>query len=233
MRSRGSRRCRARRSTRQRSFWRRRRPRCCTGRVAHAAAETARRTFEEGEVAQSADRGGKARRAAGLGIGVLTAYVNAGLVTSTKRGAKSRWRRQGQRQNGNRREAHADARRPHARRRHQALARQEEARAAEAGLTRAAREPTAFSSWSASSAMTTRRRYPRVGLRLRLVLRAPAARPGGVIVALEARVFPDFPFGSVALHLWVGVRHLEISRKMPGASIASGLTMTCGWSIGP
>ncbi len=50
---------------------------------ADAAAETARRTFEEGEVAQSLPTVEVKRAELQDGIGVLTAYVNAGLVTST------------------------------------------------------------------------------------------------------------------------------------------------------
>ena len=50
---------------------------------AEAAAETARRTFEEGALAQSLPTVEVKRGELKSGVGVLTAYVNAGLVAST------------------------------------------------------------------------------------------------------------------------------------------------------
>ena len=50
---------------------------------AEAAAETARATFEEGALAQSLPTVEVKRAELGAGVGVLTAYVNAGLVAST------------------------------------------------------------------------------------------------------------------------------------------------------
>jgi tyrosyl-tRNA synthetase len=50
---------------------------------ADAAAETARATFEEGALAQSLPTLEVKRDALKTGVGVLTAYVNAGLVAST------------------------------------------------------------------------------------------------------------------------------------------------------
>ena len=50
---------------------------------AEAAAETARATFEEGALAQSLPTVEVKRAELAAGVGVLTAYVNAGLVAST------------------------------------------------------------------------------------------------------------------------------------------------------
>jgi tyrosyl-tRNA synthetase len=50
---------------------------------AEAAAETARATFEEGALAQTLRTVEVKRAELGAGVGVLTAYVNAGLVAST------------------------------------------------------------------------------------------------------------------------------------------------------
>jgi len=50
---------------------------------AEAAAETARTTFEEGALAQSLPTVEVKSAELKAGLGVLTAYVNAGLVTST------------------------------------------------------------------------------------------------------------------------------------------------------
>ena len=52
--------------------------------AAGLAAETARKTFEEGVTGrQPADRGRGSRRVRGAGLGVLTAFVQAGLTPST------------------------------------------------------------------------------------------------------------------------------------------------------
>ena len=74
---------RARRSTRRRRRWPPRRPRCCTARAAEAAAETARRTFEEGELAESLPTIDVPGAEFEAGLGALTAFVRAGLVAST------------------------------------------------------------------------------------------------------------------------------------------------------
>lgn len=51
--------------------------------AAEAAAETARRTFEEGTLAEDLPSVGVSRAALDAGLGVLTAFVTAGLVPST------------------------------------------------------------------------------------------------------------------------------------------------------
>ena len=100
--------------------------------------ETARRTFEEGALAETlptveiprAELERRPRRA-------HAALSAAGLVASNgeARPPDQGRRPQGQRRHGHRREDDAHARASHARRRHQALARQEAARAAEAGVS--------------------------------------------------------------------------------------------------
>ena len=83
-RSRGSKRSAAPRSTRRRRSWPPRRPRCCTGATAaEAAAETARKTFEEGVVGRKPAERRRAVGARPIGMGVLSAFVRAGLVAST------------------------------------------------------------------------------------------------------------------------------------------------------
>jgi tyrosyl-tRNA synthetase len=50
--------------------------------AAHQAAETARRTFEEGAIAENLPTVEISRNELGAGVGVLTAFVKAGLVAS-------------------------------------------------------------------------------------------------------------------------------------------------------
>ena len=103
---------------------------------AEAAAQTAQQTFEQGTLAQGLPTVEIAAAELAAGLGVLTAFVKAGLVKSNGE-ARRQIAGGGLRVND---EAVADetakltlSRRP--RRRHQALARQEAPRAAEAGLT--------------------------------------------------------------------------------------------------
>ena len=71
------------RSTRPRRCWRPKRPRCCTARdAANQAAETARQTFEEGAIAENLPTVEIPRGELEAGIGVLAAFVKAGLVAS-------------------------------------------------------------------------------------------------------------------------------------------------------
>ena len=59
------------------------RPRCCTARdAARTAAETARQTFEEGAIAENLPTVEVPRAELEAGIGVLAAFVKAGLVAS-------------------------------------------------------------------------------------------------------------------------------------------------------
>ena len=51
-------------------------------RCSHAAAETARQTFEEGAIAENLPTIEIARSELDVGAGVLAAFVKAGLVTS-------------------------------------------------------------------------------------------------------------------------------------------------------
>ena len=77
---------RAPRSTRRRRCWRPRRPRSCTAaRPPSAAAETARKTFEEGALAESLPTVEVPRAVLEAGLGVLTAFGPdyAKLVPST------------------------------------------------------------------------------------------------------------------------------------------------------
>ena len=79
---------RAPRSTRPRRCWRPRRPRCCTAATkAEAAAETARQTFEEGALAEGLPTVEVPAAELAAGIGVLAAFVQAGLVDVERRGA--------------------------------------------------------------------------------------------------------------------------------------------------
>jgi tyrosyl-tRNA synthetase len=72
------------RSTRRRRCSPRRRPPCCTRReAALAAAETARKTFEEGVTTDTLPTIEIAKAEVDAGLGVLTAFVKAGLVPST------------------------------------------------------------------------------------------------------------------------------------------------------
>ena len=71
------------RSTKPRRCWRRKPPRCCTARdAANEAAETARHTFEEGAIAETLPTVEIPRGELEAGIGVLAAFVKAGLVAS-------------------------------------------------------------------------------------------------------------------------------------------------------
>ena len=108
------------------------------GRVkAEAAAETARKTFVDGALAQDLPSVDVSKADLEKGIGVLTAFVEAGLVKVERRGAPADPGRRpaGKRRPRRRREGPAHARRCGRGRRHQAVARQEEARALEARLT--------------------------------------------------------------------------------------------------
>ena len=59
------------------------RPRCCTARdAARQAADTARQTFEEGAIAENLPTVEVSRSELEAGIGVLAAFVKAGLVAS-------------------------------------------------------------------------------------------------------------------------------------------------------
>ncbi len=104
--------------------------------AAEEAAETARRTFEEGALAETLPTVEIPAGELDTGIGVLAAFVRAGLVElERRRPPPDQGRRHpGQRRRGDRREDAAHARAAHAGGRHQALARKEAARAAEAGL---------------------------------------------------------------------------------------------------
>ncbi len=116
--------------------------------AAEQAAETARRTFEEGALAETLPTVEIPRAELEAGLGVLVAFVEAGLVVVERRGAPSDQGRrpQGQRRHRDGREDDARAARPHAGRRHQALARQEAARVAEAGVESVARKALMASS---------------------------------------------------------------------------------------
>ena len=82
-RSRGWQRSAARRSTRRRKCWRPRRPRSLHGRAAaEQAAETARKTFEEGAMADTLPTVEIAAADSTGGVGLLALLVNAGLAAS-------------------------------------------------------------------------------------------------------------------------------------------------------
>ncbi len=84
MRSQGWRRWAAPRSTKPRKCWRARRPPWCTvARRPLAAAEAARQTFEEGAIAESLPAVEIDAAEVEGGLGVLAAFVKAGLVAST------------------------------------------------------------------------------------------------------------------------------------------------------
>ena len=111
--------------------------------AAAAAAETARKTFEEGALAEDLPSieipGGELE----AGLGVLAAFVKAGLVASNGE-ARRQIKGGGLRVNDAAvigREDDADARRPHPRRRHQAFARQEAAYPAQACIGVFAQRP--------------------------------------------------------------------------------------------
>jgi tyrosyl-tRNA synthetase len=97
--------------------------------AAEQAADTARRTFEEGTFAEALPSVDVARAGLDKGVGVLNAFVQAGLVSSTSE-ARRQIKAGGLKVND---KTVADER-PHAARRHQIIARQEKARAAQAGL---------------------------------------------------------------------------------------------------
>ncbi len=105
--------------------------------AAEQAAETARKTFEEGATALSLPSVTVARKDVDAGLGVLAAFVTAGLATSNGEVRRAiannaiavNDRAHHERQARDRRQGR------HARRRDQALARQEAARAAAAGIS--------------------------------------------------------------------------------------------------
>ena len=140
-RSRGCRRCKAPRSTRPRRCWRPRRPRCCMG--ASGPRRRPRRraqTFEQGAYRRGLPTVEIAASELAAGVGVLSAFVKAGLVKSNGEA-----RRQiaggglaGERCGRDRRGGAADAGRRQ-RRRDQAVPRQEAPRAAAAGVIRSQR----------------------------------------------------------------------------------------------
>ena len=77
------RRCRARRSTRPRRCWPTEATALLHGReAASEAAETARQTFEEGAIAENLPTVEIPRGELEAGVGVLAAFVKAGLVAS-------------------------------------------------------------------------------------------------------------------------------------------------------
>ncbi len=81
---RGSPPCRARRSTRRKRSWPTRPPPWRTAAPRReAAAETARKTFEEGVLAESLPTVTVPEAKIAAGLGVLTAFVKAGLTPST------------------------------------------------------------------------------------------------------------------------------------------------------
>ena len=105
--------------------------------AADQAAETARRTFEEGALAETLPSVEIARARLEAGLGVLAAFVEAGLVSSNGEARRhdQGWRAARERRHRRRREDDADAGPSHAGRRHQALARTKAPRPAEAGVT--------------------------------------------------------------------------------------------------
>ena len=103
--------------------------------AAEAAAETARKTFEEGALAETLPSVDVPAAEFDAGLGALSAFVRAGLVASTGE-ARRQIRGGGLRVNDEaltRREGDAGPRRA-ARRRGEAVARPQEARAAAAGV---------------------------------------------------------------------------------------------------
>ena len=105
--------------------------------AAEEAAGTARKTFEEGALAETLPTVEIARRELEAGLGVLTAFAEKARARRLERRSAppDQGRRpQGQRRDRERREDGADAERPDRRRRDQAVARQEAPRAAAAGV---------------------------------------------------------------------------------------------------
>ena len=174
---------------------------------AEAAAETARQTFEQGASAEGLPTVELAQAELAGGIGVLTAFVQAGLVKSNGE-ARRQIQGGGLRVNDQpvadektlltAADVAADGT-------HQAVARQEEARAAEAGLRRR-QASTACSSWACLSP----RFQPSTVSDPSMVPGAGSARP---TCSKRARFIGRRPRPScrlvAPLHLRIERRHLE------------------------
>ena len=137
---------------------------------AERAADTARRTFEEGTLAEALPTVEFAPCELDQGFGVLGAFVHGRACRIERRGAPpDQGRRpQGQRRDRHRREADADPGRPDSGRRDQAVARPQAPRAVEADVSPPSRSNSLRSS--------PRKRGPRVYKHRMFLLRGPRFR---------------------------------------------------------